>query len=247
MGDPPDDRAEVLTARPDLACGLVLGEGVEIPPDASIGANVVIHAGCRIGKGVVIQDGAVIGKSPVLGPRSSASRAEPAATHLSDGVAVLAGAVIFAGVQLGRGAIAGDQCHVRERSVVGPGSVIGRGSAIDNDVAIGEGVRVQSNCYVTGGTVVEDHVFIGPGVTTTNDNTMARQPLDAPLLAPRLERACRVGGGAVLCPGVRVGTEAFVAAGSVVISDVPPGAVVMGVPARQAREVPEDDLIEHWL
>ncbi len=247
MGNPPDDRAELLTPRPDLAPGLALGAGVEVPSDASIGANVVIHAGCQIGRKVVIQDGVVIGKSPVLGPRSSASRAEPAATHLADGAAVLAGAVIFAGVQLGRGSIAGDQCHVRERSVVGPGSVIGRGSAIDNDVAIGEGVRVQSNCYVTAGTVVEDHVFIGPGVTTTNDNTMARQPLDAPLRAPRLERACRIGGGAVLCPGVRVGTEAFVAAGSVVVSDVPPGAVVMGVPARQAGEVPENDLIEHWL
>jgi acetyltransferase-like isoleucine patch superfamily enzyme len=247
VGSSPGDRTEVLTPRPDLACGLALGDGVEVPPDASVGANVVIHAGCRIGRGVVIQDGAVIGKGPVLGPRSSASRAKPALTHIADGVAVLAGAVIFAGVQLGRGSIAGDQCHVRERSAVGPGSVIGRGSAIDNDVAIGEGVRVQSNCYITGGTVVEDHVFVGPGVTTTNDNTMARQPLDAPLLAPRLERACRIGGGAVLCPGVRVGAEAFVAAGSVVVDDVPPGAVVMGVPARQVREVPEDDRIEHWL
>jgi acetyltransferase-like isoleucine patch superfamily enzyme len=226
---------------------LALGEGVEVPPDASIGANVVIHAGCQVGRGVVIQDGAVIGKSPVLGPRSSASRAKPAPTHLADGAAVLAGAVIFAGVRLGRGSIAGDQCHLRERSVVGPGSVIGRGTAIDNDVAIGEGVRIQSNCYVTAGTVVEDHVFVGPGVTTTNDNTMGRQPRDAPLQGPRLERACRVGGGAVLCPGVRIGAEAYVAAGSVVAGDVPPGAVVMGVPARQAREVPEDDLIEHWL
>lgn len=247
MGDLPDDRAELLTPRPDIACGLALGEGVEVPADASIGANVVIHAGCRIGERVVIQDGAVIGKSPVLGPRSNAPRAEPSPTHLSDGAAVLAGAVIFAGVQLGRGSIAGDQCHLRERSVVGPGSVIGRGSAIDNDVAIGAGVRVQSNCYLTGGTVVEDHVFVGPGVTTTNDNTMARHPRGAPLLAPRLERACRVGGGAVLCPGVRVGAEAFVAAGSVVVGDVPPGAVVMGVPARQVREVPEEDRIEHWL
>lgn len=218
-----------------------------VPADASIGANVVIHAGCRIGRGVIVQDGAVIGKNPVLGPRSSSAPAEAAVTHLADGVAVLAGSVIFAGARLGRGAIAGDQCHVRERSVVGPGSVIGRGSAIDNDVAIGEGVRVQSNCYLTGGTVIEDHAFVGPGVTTTNDNTMARQPLDAPLQAPRLERACRVGGGAVLCPGVRIGAEAFVAAGSVVVADVPAGAVVMGVPARQAGDVPEDDLIEHWL
>lgn len=246
MSDRHDQRA-TLTSRPDLAVGLALGEGVEIPPDASIGANVVIHAGTEIGNGVVIQDCAVIGKSPVLGPRSSAPRTELPQTRLADGAAVLTGAVIFAGARLESGAIAGDQCHLRERSVIGAGSVVGRGSAIDNDVSVGKDVRIQSNCYLTGHMVVEDHVFVGPGVTTTNDNTMARQPLDAPLLAPRLERACRVGGGVVLCPGVRVGSEAYVAAGSVVTADVPPGTVMMGIPAREARAVPESDLIEHWL
>lgn len=242
-----DERAPTLTPRPDIAFGLVLGAGVELPSDASIGVNVVIHAGCEIGSKAVIQDGAVIGKSPVLGPRSSAPRAAPARTRLGDGAAVLTGAVIFAGACLEPGAIAGDQCHVRERSVVGAGSVVGRGSAIDNDVTLGEGVRVQSNCYLTSHTVVEDHVFVGPGVTTTNDNTMARQPLDAPLSAPHLERACRVGGGAVLCPGVRIGAEAYVAAGSVVAADVAPRAVMMGVPAREVRKVPDGELIEHWL
>jgi len=247
MGDRQNERAAAMTPRPDLALGLVLGDGVEVPPDASIGVNVVIHAGSEIGNGVVIQDGAVIGKSPVLGPRSSAPRAEFARTRLADGAAVLTGAVIFAGASLEPGAIAGDQSHVRERATIGAGSVVGRGSAIDNDVTGGKDVRIQSNCYLTGYTVVEDHVFVGPGVTTTNDNTMARQPLDAPLLAPRLERACRIGGGAVLCPGVRIGAEAYVAAGSVVVGDIPPGTVVMGVPARAARKVPESDLIEHWL
>ena len=62
----------------------------------------------------------------------------------------------------------------------------------------------------------------------------------------RLRRACRIGGGAVLCPGVEVGEEAFVAAGAVVVADVPARAVVMGVPARQVREVPDEDLIERW-
>lgn len=246
MSDPHDEPATTLTPRPDLAPGLVLGEGVEIPPGTSIGANVVIHAGAEIGNGVVIQDGAVIGKSPVLGPRSSAPRTELARTRLADGAAVLTGAVIFAGARLESGAIAGDQSHVRERSVIGARSVIGRGSAIDNDVTVGTDVRIQSNCYLTGHMVIEDHVFVGPGVTTTNDNTMARQSLDAPLHPPRLERACRVGGGAVLCPGVRIGSEAYVAAGSVVTTDAPPGAVMMGVPAREARTVPESDLIEHW-
>ena len=61
-----------------------------------------------------------------------------------------------------------------------------------------------------------------------------------------LRRACRIGGGAVLTPGVEVGEEAFVAAGAVVTRDVPPRAVVMGVPARVVREVGDEDLLERW-
>jgi acetyltransferase-like isoleucine patch superfamily enzyme len=61
-----------------------------------------------------------------------------------------------------------------------------------------------------------------------------------------LRRACRIGGGAVLAPGVEIGEEAYVAAGAVVIRDVPPGAVVMGVPASVVRDVPAEDLLERW-
>ena len=165
---------------------------------------------------------------------------------IGQGAAVLSGAIVFAGARLAGGAIVGDQCHLRERSVVGANSVVGRGSAIDNDVKIGRDVRIQTGCYVTAYSVVEDQVFIGPGVVTTNDNTMARMAPDAPLAAPRLRRACRVGGGAVLCPGIEVGEEAFIAAGAVIVTDVPARAVVMGVPARQVGWVPDEDLIEHW-
>jgi acetyltransferase-like isoleucine patch superfamily enzyme len=66
---------------------------------------------------------------------------------------------------------------------------------------------------------------------------MNRHPEGAPTPGVTLRRACRVGAGAVLTPGVEVGEEAFVAAGAVVTRDVPPRAVVMGVPARIVREV----------
>jgi acetyltransferase-like isoleucine patch superfamily enzyme len=59
-----------------------------------------------------------------------------------------------------------------------------------------------------------------------------------------IRRAARVGGAAVLLPGVEIGEESFVAAGAVVAQDVPPRAVVMGLPAKQAREVPHGDLLE---
>jgi acetyltransferase-like isoleucine patch superfamily enzyme len=191
----------------------------------------------------LIQDGAVIGKRPHLGPRSSAPRAAASRTILGDDAAVLAGAIVFAGAELEQGAIASDQCQIRERAVIGSGAVIGRGSAVDNDVRIGARVRVQTNCYLTAYMEIEDDVFVGPGVTTTNDHAMGRGDAGQALSPPRLRRACRIGGGAVLCPGVEIGEESFVAAGAVVTRDVPARAVVMGLPAREVGEVPDPDLL----
>jgi acetyltransferase-like isoleucine patch superfamily enzyme len=161
-------------------------------------------------------------------------------------VTICAGAVVFAGAELADGAIVGDQAYVRERTAVGARSVVGRGSVIDNDVAVGARVRIQTNVYITAYSLIEDDVFVGPGACTTNDDTMARHDAAYEIRGAVLRRACRVGGGAVLVPGVEVGEEAFVAAGAVVTRDVPQRAVVMGVPARVVGEVPEDDLLERW-
>ena len=230
----------------DRAPGLLLGEGVVLPPTVELGGNVVIHEGTVIGGEARIQDGAVVGKPLALGPRSSASREPVPPAEVGSGATVCAGAVIVAGATVGQGSVVGDQAHVRERAIVGEGTVVGRGTAVDNDVVIGARVRIQTNCYITAFSTLEDDVFVAPGVMLTNDNTMTRHGPSHALTGAMLRRACRVGGGAVLVPGVEVGEEAFVAAGSVVVRDVPARGVVMGVPARLVREVPADDLLERW-
>jgi acetyltransferase-like isoleucine patch superfamily enzyme len=223
----------------------VLGEKVQLGEDVTFGAHVVVHDGTVIGDGCVIEDGAVLGKRPRLA-RGSSARGEVEGLVLGERVTVCCGAVVFAGANIAAEAILGDQSYVRERSRVGAGSVIGRGSVVDNDVLVGARVKVQTSVYLTAFTVIEDDVFVGPGVTTTNDDTMARHAPEMALRGATLRRACRVGGGVVLTPGVEVGEEAFVAAGALVTRDVPPQAVVMGVPARVVREVGEQDLLERW-
>lgn len=235
-----------LAADVEVGAHVVLGDGVEVGGGARIGSHVVIHPGTVVGPGCEIQDGAVLGKPPTLARHSSASRTAPPPLVLEAGAVVCCGAIAFAGARVGEGAILGDQSYVRERAAIGPGTVIGRGSAVDNDVAIGARVRVQTDVYVTAYTTIEDDVFVGPGVCTTNDSTMARHAPDEPIRGATLRRACRVGGGVVLCPGVEVGEEAFIAAGAVVTKDVAPRAVVMGVPGRPVRSVPAEDLLERW-
>ncbi|MEA2157422.1 MAG: hypothetical protein QOE11_3562 [Solirubrobacteraceae bacterium] len=228
------------------APGLVLSPTASVGEDVIFGAHVVVHDGVVIGDGCRIGDGAVLGKTPSLGRRSTASRDALAPLVLEAGAVVGSQAIIFAGSHVGAGAIVGDQAFVRERTTIGAETVIGRATGVDNDVSIGARVRIQSQGYLTAYSVIEDDVFFGPCAMTTNDDAMGRHPKGVTLRGARLRRACRIGGGAILLPGVEVGEEAFVAAGAVVTSDVAPRKVVMGVPARIIRDVPDEDLLERW-
>ena len=227
----------------ERAPGLAIADDVELPGDVEIGANVVIHAGTAIGAGVRIQDGAVLGKPRVLGATSSASREEPPPLVVGDGAVVGAGAVLVAGAAIGPGVLIGDQAYVRENAAIGERSTVGRGTSIENDVSIGARVRIQTDCYITAFSELEDDVFVAPCVMTSNDMTAGRRPAGEPLRGPRLRRACRVGVGVVLLPGVEVGEEAFVGAGSVVTRDVAPRSVAFGSPARHVRDVRDEELL----
>ena len=209
-----------------------------------IAETAVVYSGVELGEDVVIGDYAVVGKQPVLGKRSTASRGDLPPLVVGDGSTILAGAVVFTGTTLGAGVIVGDQACVRERCELGDEVVIGRGSHVENDTSIGARTRVQANAYLTAYSTVEEDVFIAPCVVTTNDNYMGRTEARlAEMRGPIIRRGARIGGGAVLLPGVEIGEEAFVGAGAVVLHDVPARAVVVGNPARKIRDVPDDELL----
>ena len=199
----------------------------------------MIGDGCRIG------DNAVVGKQPSLSPRSTAKREDLPPLELGEGTIVSTGAVVFAGTRIGARSVIGDQSCVRERCELGEDVVVGRGSLVENDTTIGARTKIQADAYVTAYSTLEEDVFIAPCVVTTNDNFMGRTEKRHELRkGPTIRRGARVGGAAVLLPGIEVGEEAFVGAGAVVTKDVPPKAVVVGNPARQIREVPDDELLD---
>jgi acetyltransferase-like isoleucine patch superfamily enzyme len=211
---------------------------------AQIADTAVVYSGVELGEDVVIGEYAVVGKQPVLGPRSTATQGELPPLVVGDGARILAGAVVFAGSRLGEGVIVGDQACVRERCELAEEVVIGRGAFVENDVVVGARTKIQANAYVTAYSLLEEDVFIAPCVVTTNDNFMGRtEARHAQRKGPTIRRGARIGGGAVLLPGIEVGEEALVGAGAVVLADVPARAVVVGNPARQIREVPPDELL----
>ena len=213
---------------------------------AEVHPSATVYEGTVLGEGVKVLEGAVVGKQPTLSPRSTAKREPLAPTVIGDGAIVSTGAIVFAGARIGSRVILGDQSCVRERVEIGDDVVLGRGSYVENDTTIGAMTKIQAEAYITAYSTLEEHVFIAPCVVTTNDNWMGRtEKRFGNVKGPTIRRGARIGGGAILCPGIEVGEEAFVGAGAVVTKDVPPRTLVVGNPARVLREVPDEELLEN--
>jgi acetyltransferase-like isoleucine patch superfamily enzyme len=211
---------------------------------ADVHPSAVVYPGTVLGDGVRVLENAVVGKQPALSPRSTAKREPLPPAEIGDGTLVSTGAIIFAGTQIGERVVVGDQSCIRERVTVGDDVVLGRGALVENDTTIGAMARIQADAYITAYSTLEEHVFIAPCVVTTNDNFMGRtEKRHALRKGPTIRRGARVGGGAILCPAVEIGEEAFVGAGAVVTKDVPPRVIVVGNPARVLRDVPADELL----
>ncbi len=213
---------------------------------AEIHPTATVYPGTVLGEGVKVLENAVVGKQPTLSPRSTAKREPLPPAVLGAGTIVSTGAIVFAGTEIGARVIVGDQACIRERVTLDDDVVVGRGSLVENDTTIGARTKIQAEAYVTAYSTLEEDVFIAPCVVTTNDNYMGRtEERHAEMRGPTIRRGARIGGGAILCPGIEVGEEAFVGAGAVVTKDVPPRMLVVGSPARVLREVPDEELLEN--
>ena len=137
--------------------------------------------------------------------------------------------VIYAGSRIGARLETGHGAVIREENRIGDDFSIWNNSTVDYGCVIGSRVRVHTGVYIAQFTVIEDDVFLAPGVMIAND----RHPICRDCMrGPTIKRAARVGINATLLPEIVVGEAALVGAGAVVTRDVPARAVVVGNPAR---------------
>jgi acetyltransferase-like isoleucine patch superfamily enzyme len=217
--------------------GVVIEVDARIGDDVSVGHHVVIRAGTQIGSATVIEDGALIGRQPRSSPIGTRPTGQQPGTIIGSHCLIGTNAIIYAGVVLEDHALVGDFAYVREGSTIRRYAAVGTGVLVGYDVTIGSYTKIQTGAKIAG--TYEDHVFIGPNVTTMDDVTMDRRP-GAPLVGPYVKRGARIGGGAILFPGITVGFDAVVAAGAVVMKDVPDRKIVAGAPAKIIMDVPEE-------
>jgi len=230
-----------------VGAGSIVMDGATIGGGCSIGNNVIVHGCVKVGNGVRIDDGAVLGKLPMRARLSTLNSSEET-TDLVVGneVSIGTNAVLYAGCTIGNYVLVADLATVREDVTVGDYTIVGRAVAIENQTHIGKYCKLETNCYITAHSIVEDYCFIAPMVTTTNDNFLGRtKERFKHRGGVHLHRGARVGGGAVLLPGIDIGEDAVVGAGSVVTKNVPARKVYYGVPAGYVRETPEPQLLEN--
>jgi acetyltransferase-like isoleucine patch superfamily enzyme len=225
--------------------GVIIHESVNLGENIEIGNYVIVHPSTVIGSGTVIQDHAVLGKPPKLSSTSTVKIDDLPPLNVGENCSIGTASVLLAGTSVSEDVTIGDGVFVREKCSVGSHTVLGRGVVVENKSSIGTNCKIQTGAYITAETVIEDGVFVGPMAITTNDNFMGRTKKRFALKkGPRIKKSARIGAGAIILPGLTIGEEAFVAAGSVVTKDVPDRKLVMGVPARLVRDVPEEELLK---
>jgi acetyltransferase-like isoleucine patch superfamily enzyme len=208
-----------------------------------IGEYVIFRNNPLIEENVTIQDFVLIGKD---GSKEAKQRC-----RICAGTRILTRATIYNGCDIDKNCLIADQANIRENCIIGHDTVIGRDVMVENDTVIGSHVLVETQSHVTAYAKIEDYVFFGAHVITTNDRIMGH-PLKfrtklkdkISLQGPTIKRGARIGSGAIILPAVTIGEEAVVGAGSVVTKDVPPRMVVIKAPAYQIRQVPKDELLQ---
>lgn len=158
----------------------------------------------------------------------TASQPEPA------GVFVHESAVVDQPCQIGAGTKIWHFSHVLTGAVIGENCVFGQNVMVGQDVIIGDRCKIQNNVSLYTGVELEDGVFCGPSCVFTNvNNPRAEIERKDEFLPTKVRRGVTIGANATIVCGVELGAYSFVAAGAVVTKDVPPFALVAGVPAQR--------------
>ena len=179
-------------------------------------------------------DGASISSGATVGVEYGSDTNPP---ELGEDSVVRAGTIVYDDVVAGGNLQTGHHALIREETVLGDDVLVGTQVVIDGATTVGNEVSMQTGVYVPRETEIGDRVFLGPNATLLNDPYPLRT--DESLEGPTLKEDVSVGANATVLPGVSIGEGSFVAAGAVVVEDVPPETLAVGVPARH-EELPAE-------
>lgn len=217
----------------------------KISKTAKIAKTAIIHDNVEIGENVIIKDnveimeGAIIGRLP-KGAKATARKTieEFKEVIIGEYTVISPHAVIYTGVKIGSGTLIGDGASIREDCEIGDECIISRMVTVNYNTKIGNKTKIMDNTHITGNMVIGNNVFISVLVSTTNDNNIGSKGYDESfVIGPTIEDNVLIGAGANILPGVKIGKNSIIAAGSVVTKDIEESSLIMGIPGRLVRKL----------
>lgn len=175
-----------------------------------------------LGENITIEEGAIVGYKPQRNIKDLS-------LYLGSNAYIRYGSVIYAGSKIGENLETGHNVVIREENQIGNNVKIWSNSVIDYGCKIGNNVRIHCNVYVAQYTVIEDNVFLAPGVMIANDKYPVRT---TGWKGPLICEGARIGINTTLMPGVIIGKNCLIGAGSLVTKNIPPNSIAFGVPAK---------------
>lgn len=191
----------------------------------SIAKTAIIHPGVTLGDNVVIEDYCVIGCPP------RGIHPGELETVIGDGAVIRSHSVIYSGNTIGRRFQTGNGVNIRESNNIGNNVSVGTHSILEHHIQISDNVRIHSNAFIPEYCCLERNTWVGPGVCLTNAAYPASPSAKDNLIGVTLHEFSRIGANSTLLPGVKIGRNSLIGAGSVVTRDIPENSVAYGNPA----------------
>lgn len=216
-----------------------IAKTVQIKENVIIGNNVIIEEDCFIDYGVIIRDNVHIKKGSFIGARcilgeylmdfytDRINKTHP--LIMGENALLRSETIIYGDTIIGNNFQSGHRVTIREGTSVGNNVRIGTLSDIQGNCSIGNYVNLHSNVHIGQKSIIKDYVWIFPYVVLTNDPT----PPSESLLGVTVESYAVIATGSVILPGVNIGSDSLVGAGSLVNKDVESETVVVGNPIKK--------------
>jgi len=196
---------------------------------AEIASTAIIHPNVVLGEDVVIEDYCVIGL-PFKGGKDEQ-------TIIGDGSVIRAGTYIYAGNQIGNNFQTGNKANIRELNQIGDDVSIGTLSVIEHHIIIGNGVRIHTQVFVPEYTTLEENCWLGPNVVVTNARYPKHPSVKDDLKGVLIKQNAKIGANTTLLPGVIIGKDSLIGAGSVVTKNISDGVIAVGSPPKVLRKI----------
>jgi acetyltransferase-like isoleucine patch superfamily enzyme len=196
-----------------------------------IAKTAIVYPNVKIGENSVVQDNVILGYS--------SPGYEKEELVIGSGSLIRPHTIIYGGSKIGNNFKTGPLVVIREKNKIGNNVRVGTNTIIEDQTTIKDNVSMHTNVYVSQFTVLEEKVWIGPNVVLIDDPHPPCPKYSECVRGPIIRKNAKIGANATILPGVEIGANALVGAGSVVTKNVPANAVVAGNPAKVIKSVDE--------